>query len=115
MQEPGSVPGFFEEEAIACASSALQLSSLPGDQCQAHLALGKAQVALYHLKVGGGQAAADLAWPGASEGGVTPNAVRGTDTVKVILACCRRVNAAGYTACRQPFVMCEFYLAHAQW
>ncbi|KAL3130482.1 hypothetical protein ABBQ38_008299 [Trebouxia sp. C0009 RCD-2024] len=80
--EPGSVPGFFEEEAIACASSALQLSSLPGDQCQAHLALGKAQVALYHLKVGGGQAAADLAWPGASEGGVTPNAVRGTDTVK---------------------------------
>lgn len=85
MQEPGSVPGFFEEEAIKCARSALQLFSLPGDQCQAHLALGKAQIALYHLTVGGAQAAAQLAWPGPSEGCATADAVRGINMVKVIL------------------------------
>ena len=91
MQEPGSVPGYFEEDAIKSASSALQLSSLPGDQCQADLALGRARLALYHLRLGGRQAAAGHAW---AEGDITANVVRGDDVAEVIPPCSRRGNAA---------------------
>lgn len=99
MQEPGAVPGYFEEEAIKCASSALQLSSLPSDQCQAHLALGRAQTALYHLTVGGGQAAAKLAWPETSEADPKAEVAKGLDVTKVILVHCHRVHAGCLLHC----------------
>ena len=56
------MPGCFEQEAIKTATSALSLSPDPADHCLAHLAMGKAQVALYHLNPGAHEAGRE-AWP----------------------------------------------------
>lgn len=82
------VPGYFEEEAIKCATSALQLSSLPADQCQAHLVLGKAQLTLYQLKAGGRQAAMQLAWPEEPAADPTDDSLKGAGMTKVGPASC---------------------------
>ena len=84
-QKPGSVPGYFEQEAIACATSALKLSTLPLDQCQAYLALGNAQGALYYSRAGGRQAAMQLAWPDESDANVIGSAEKGSDMTEVTL------------------------------
>ena len=110
MQEPGSVPGYFEQEAIKSASSALQLCSLPADQCQAYLALGKAQLALHRLKVGGWQAAMQLAWPEESQTNPGGDLLQGVDITKVIMASCMTRHAAGCNAGRGK-VWCFLFFA----
>ena len=87
MQEPGSVPGYFEEEAIKVSNSALSLSTLPVDQCQAYLALGRAQLGLYHLRAGGQQAALQLAWPDSADA-ANRDAEKTVMAPKVLFAVC---------------------------
>ena len=60
-QEPGSVPGHYEQEAIKAASSAIVLTPDPAERCRTQLTLGKAHLALYCLHLG--PAAGSDAWP----------------------------------------------------
>lgn len=63
MQAAGAIAGHYEAEAVTAARAALQLSSLPSDCCSAHLALGRAHLALHSIQLG--PAGHDAAWTSA--------------------------------------------------
>lgn len=60
MQPLGATAGHYEARAVAAARAALQLSSLPLDSCHAHLALGKAYLALHNVELR--PTGSDAAW-----------------------------------------------------
>ena len=54
------MPGYYEQQAVQAATSAQELSPDPAQLCRAHLALGRAYVALYNLKLGSEVADSDM-------------------------------------------------------